>query len=87
MSGISLFTLVGLNSDSGAVVDKGELKKFLGYLSTGVKHGLQDIGSQSVQELQEGVQTGVVRFEKRTASAQMEGGVHGLYTYEKRLFE
>lgn len=71
---------------SGSVVDKGELKKFLGYLVTGVQHGLQDIGMKSVQELQEKVQEGTVRFEKRTASAQLEGGVHGLHSYEKRLF-
>lgn len=71
---------------TGAVIDKGSVKKFLDYLRTGLQHGLQDIGSKSVAELQTGVRDGVVRFEKRTPSAQMEGGVHGLYTYEKRLF-
>ncbi|KAJ3090918.1 inosine-5'-monophosphate dehydrogenase [Quaeritorhiza haematococci] len=71
---------------AGAVVDKGELKKFLGYLTTGLQHGLQDIGVKSVDELKAGVETGSVRFERRTVSAQMEGGVHGLHSYEKRLF-
>ncbi|KAJ3185738.1 Inosine-5'-monophosphate dehydrogenase 2 [Gaertneriomyces sp. JEL0708] len=71
---------------AGAVVDKGSVKKFLGYLATGVQHSLQDIGVKSLEELQDNVEAGRVRFEKRTASAQMEGGVHGLQFYEKRLF-
>ncbi|KAJ3102686.1 Inosine-5'-monophosphate dehydrogenase 2 [Phlyctochytrium planicorne] len=71
---------------SGAVVDKGSVKRFLGYLTTGVQHGLQDIGSISLDKLREDVNNGNVRFQKRTASAQLEGGVHGLYQYEKRLF-
>ena len=71
---------------TGAVVDKGSVKKFLSYLITGVQHGFQDIGVKTLNELDSGVSSGKVRFEKRTASAQMEGGVHGLYSYEKRLF-
>lgn len=27
-----------------------------------------------------------LRFMKRTPSAQLEGNVHGLFSYEKRLF-
>lgn len=27
-----------------------------------------------------------LRFMKRTQSAQLEGNVHGLFSYEKRLF-
>ncbi|KAI9350620.1 IMP dehydrogenase/GMP reductase [Zopfochytrium polystomum] len=71
---------------AGAVVDKGSVKKFVGYLTSGVQHSLQDIGVRSVEELKQKVVDGVVRFERRTASAQMEGGVHGLHSYEKRLF-
>nr|KAJ3422107.1 Inosine-5'-monophosphate dehydrogenase 2 [Polyrhizophydium stewartii] len=72
---------------TGAVVDKGTVKKFLAYLHTGVQHGLQDIGVDSVEKLQQGVVDGVVRFEKRSPSAQLEGGVHGLHSFEKRLFQ
>lgn len=72
---------------SGAVVDKGTVKKFMGYLTTGIQHGLQDIGFKSISELQKGTIDGVVRFEKRSPSAQLEGGVHGLHNYEKRLFK
>ena len=46
-----------------------------------IQHSFQDIGVRSVQELQEGVQEGHVRFELRTASAQVEGGVHNLNSY------
>ncbi|TFK71579.1 IMP dehydrogenase [Pluteus cervinus] len=71
---------------SGDVQDKGSVKAFLPYLHVGVQHSLQDIGVRSVAELQTGVDHGDVRFELRTASAQVEGGVHGLNSYTKRLF-
>ena len=63
---------------SGDVQDKGSVKDFLPYLHAGLQHSLQDIGVRSVQELHSGVGEGRVRFELRTASAQVEGGVHGL---------
>lgn len=63
---------------SGDVQDKGSVKAFLPYLHAGLQHSFQDVGVRSVQELQEGVQEGRVRFELRTASAQVEGGVHNL---------
>ncbi|KAJ7823620.1 IMP dehydrogenase/GMP reductase [Mycena olivaceomarginata] len=71
---------------SGDVQDKGSVKSFLPYLYAGVQHSLQDIGVRSIAELREGVAAGSVRFELRTASAQVEGGVHGLNSYKKRLF-
>ncbi|KAI9475851.1 MAG: inosine-5'-monophosphate dehydrogenase [Benjaminiella poitrasii] len=70
----------------GNVVDKGSVRKFIQYLVTGVQHSLQDIGYSSVVEMQDAVYEGKVRFEKRTAAAQMEGGVHGLHSFEKKLF-
>lgn len=71
---------------SGSVQDKGSVKKFLPYLYTGLQHSLQDMGVQSIDALRDGINNGAVRFELRTASAQLEGGVHGLAHYEKRLF-
>jgi len=66
---------------SGDVQDKGSVRDFLPYLYAGVQHSLQDIGVRSVKELHQGVKQGAVRFELRTASAQVEGGVHGLNSY------
>ena len=65
---------------SGDVQDKGSVKQFLPYLHAGVQHSLQDIGVRSVAELQSAARQGQVRFELRTASAQVEGGVHGLHS-------
>jgi len=70
---------------TGSVVDRGSITKFVPYLMSGLEHGLQDIGVKSIHALQKGVDNGSVRFELRTASAQVEGGVHSLHSYEKRL--
>lgn len=70
---------------SGSVIDKGSIVKFIPYLFNGLQHSLQDIGVQSIDSLRENVANGEVRFEFRTASAQLEGGVHGLHSYEKKL--
>jgi IMP dehydrogenase len=71
---------------SGAVVDKGSVRKFVPYLVQGVHHGLQDLGVAKVSLLREAREEGKVRFELRTHAAQREGGVHSLYTYEKRQY-
>ncbi|UZJ55345.1 hypothetical protein CBS101457_004665 [Exobasidium rhododendri] len=71
---------------SGAVQDKGSVTKFVPYLFTGLQHSLQDMGVRNVRELRFAVGTGKVRFELRTAAAMAEGGVHGLASYEKKLF-
>ncbi|KKZ61138.1 inosine-5'-monophosphate dehydrogenase [[Emmonsia] crescens] len=71
---------------SGSVLDRGSVTKFVPYLMAGIQHSLQDIGVKSLKELHDGVIAGTVRFEVRSASAQAEGNVHGLHSFDKKLY-
>merc|ERR1712187_277009 len=71
---------------SGTVQDKGSVHRYVPYLVQGLKHGMQDMGSRSVEDLREQLYSGKLRFELRSAAAQREGGVHGLHSFERKLF-
>ncbi|EEH16281.1 inosine-5'-monophosphate dehydrogenase [Paracoccidioides brasiliensis Pb03] len=71
---------------SGSVLDRGSVTKFVPYLMAGIQHSLQDIGVKNLKELHTGVSNGSVRFEVRSASAQAEGNVHGLHSFDKKLY-
>ena len=71
---------------SGAVVDKGPLGRYFPYLCQSVRHGLQDMGTKSLVIMREGLYNGVLRFEIRSPSAQREGGIHDLHSFQQRLY-
>ncbi|PCG90581.1 Aldolase-type TIM barrel [Penicillium occitanis (nom. inval.)] len=71
---------------SGSVLDRGSVTKFVPYLIAGIQHSLQDIGVRSIQDLHESVNNKTVRFELRSGSAQAEGNVHGLHSFDKKLY-
>merc|ERR1719221_1015365 len=71
---------------SGTVQDKGSVHRYIPYLVQGIRHGMQDIGANSLQALREMLLNGRLRFELRSPAAQREGGVHGLHSFERKLF-
>lgn len=71
---------------SGAVQDKGTLLRYIPYLVQGVRHGMQDAGLKSLNQTWDNLYNEKLRFEIRSPAAQKEGGVHGLHSYQKRLF-
>jgi len=68
---------------SGTVIDRGPLGTFIPYLMQGVRDSLQKLGCRSIPLLQAALAAGEVRFESRTTSAQIEGNVHGLHSFQE----
>jgi len=68
---------------SGTVVDRGPLNTFIPYLMQGVRDAFQKIGCGDIPSLHQAVLRGEVRFEPRSASAQLEGTVHGLHSFKE----
>jgi IMP dehydrogenase len=67
----------------GYVPDKGSLRTYLPYLAQCLRHGLQEVGCRTVTDLHAALENARLRFERRSASAQREGGVHSLSGYNK----
>lgn len=68
---------------SGAVVDKGSVKRFLPYQAKSLRHGFQDIGVSSIEQLHDFLFSRKIRFEVRSSAAQREGAIHDLHSYSK----
>ncbi|MFO8007320.1 MAG: IMP dehydrogenase [Candidatus Brocadiia bacterium] len=68
---------------SGTVVDKGSVVDYVPYLMQGLRHAMQDVGCSTMPELHEAMRQGRVRFEQRTVSARIEGGVHSLHSFKE----
>lgn len=70
---------------SGTVMDKGTISDFVPYLIQGVRHSFQDMGIKNIRDLHENLYTEKLRFERRSLAAQVQGGVHNLYSYKKPI--
>ncbi|KAM3725104.1 Inosine-5'-monophosphate dehydrogenase [Dirofilaria immitis] len=71
---------------SATMRDRGSIHKFVPYLVRGIQHGFQDIGVRNLDELRNGIAHSEIKFERRSSNAQVEGGVHSLHSYDKRLY-
>jgi IMP dehydrogenase len=65
----------------GSVVCKGPISVYLPYLVASMKHGFQDLGVKTLDELHEGVQSRKLLFELRSPASSKEGEVHSLFRF------
>ncbi|RLN36349.1 hypothetical protein C2845_PM03G19540 [Panicum miliaceum] len=70
----------------GAVADKGSVLRLIPYTMQAVKQGFQDLGASSLKSAHDLLRSETLRLEVRTGAAQVEGGIHGLVSYEKKAF-
>ncbi len=52
-------------------------------MAQSLRHSLQEVGCRNIPELHEALTASRLRFERRSASAQREGGVHSLASYKQ----
>jgi IMP dehydrogenase len=68
---------------SGTVLDKGSLLDYIPYILQGARHALQDLGCRDLATVHERLYAGELRFERRSPAAQVEGSVHGLFSFKE----
>mmetsp|Transcript_1835 Transcript_1835/g.2907 ORF Transcript_1835/g.2907 Transcript_1835/m.2907 type:complete len:506 (-) Transcript_1835:140-1657(-) len=71
---------------TGAIADRGPLSSYVPFICQSIRHGLQDMGTKSVEIMHNELYSGKLRFELRSASAQKEGGIHDLHSYTQKLY-
>lgn len=59
-----------------AVVDRGSVFSLIPYMVSGMRTGMQKMGTRTVEDLHKDLRGGSLRFEKRTQAAVREEGVH-----------
>ena len=72
---------------SGLVVDKGSVYDLVPYLVQSLRQSFQDMGHRTIADLHLALENDGIRFERRSPSAQREGGVHGLMAYDEPFRE
>ena len=72
---------------SGLVVDKGSVYDLVPYLVQSLRQSFQDMGNRTIETLHQALENDELRFERRSPSAQREGGVHGLMAYDEPFLE
>jgi IMP dehydrogenase len=48
-----------------------------------VRQGFQDLGARSIPAAHDALAAGVMRVEARSTSAQAEGGIHDMHSFNK----
>ena len=71
---------------SGTVVDKGSVYRLIPYVLKGLQQSAQDMGERTFDGVRNSMWAGQLLFERRSATAQGEGGVHSMHSYSKTLF-
>lgn len=72
---------------TGSVADKGSMFDYVPYIIQGLKHSFQDMGIRSITELHTKLYSGDLRFEMRSMSAQIEGNVHDLHSWQEPKYK
>ncbi|KAI9086934.1 hypothetical protein K1719_031095 [Acacia pycnantha] len=79
---------VQLDTRAGVLLEQLKIRavlKFVPYTLEAVKKGFQDLGASSLQSAHDLLRSKVLRLEVRIGE-EVEGGVHGLISYEKKSF-
>lgn len=68
---------------SAVVLDKGSIHTLIPYHIQGVKHGMQDVGANSISALHGKLASAQLRMEVRSGAAIKEGNIHDLITFQQ----